>query len=159
MKMFSKKADEREMQEYMRVERIGFWTMFYGVAVAIVVQSLLPGVDQRDVVGEIVILLLGGVAAIVGYVRKGLWSARFKMNAKTNLILSLIAAVIVAGIAALRLALSGISDKTAFAPTVLFQFAFTFALTFGLSSILTAIVKKRRAKLEAEVETDDTDAQ
>ncbi len=87
------------------------------------------------------------------------WSARFKMNAKTNLILSLIAAVIVAGIAALRLALSGISDKTAFAPTVLFQFAFTFALTFGLSSILTAIVKKRRAKLEAEVETDDTDAQ
>ena len=152
MKLFKKNADERELQEFMRIERIGFWTMFYGVAIAIVVQSMLPGARQRDMAGEFVLLLAGGVVAVVGYARNGLWSPRFKMSVKSNLIISLAAGVIVAGIAAARIALFDVPTLWPFVPTVLFQFALTFVVAFGVSAILKALVKKRRTKLEAEVE-------
>ncbi len=157
MKLFKKKADEREMQEYMRVERVGFWVMFYGVAIVMIVQLVLPDAEPRHLAGELIVLLVGCVVSLVGYIRKGLWSPRFKINVKSNLLFSLAGGVILAGIAALRL--SGVPSMQGypmrFALAVLIQFVFTFALTFGLLTVCAALVKRRRAKLEAEVEDAD----
>ncbi len=159
IKLFKNKADEREKQEFMRVERIAFWVMFYVTTIAFIVQLVLPGYEPRHIAGEIIVLLVGCVVAIVGYIRKGLWSPRIKMSVKSNLLFSLAAGVILAGIAVLRLVLSDVpaaqGGQSLFAIVVLIQFAFTFALTFGLLTICAALVKRRKAKLE--VEAEDTD--
>ncbi|MBP5727992.1 MAG: hypothetical protein J6Y48_13055, partial [Clostridia bacterium] len=51
--------DEMRDQKMLKMEEYGFWILFWGLALAVVVQLLLGG-TLRQVAGELIILAIGG---------------------------------------------------------------------------------------------------
>ena len=54
------RLDEMQNQKLMKLEEYGFWIMFWTLLASIVVQLIL-GCSLKEVLGEIVVFLIGSV--------------------------------------------------------------------------------------------------
>ncbi len=97
-KMFEKKVDERQEIELMKVERTGFWVMYWMLLATLFIEGIIMEKGEL-LVGEFVVFMTGCLVIVIGCLRKGLWTYQSKQvpGAKAWLRYSLITAV-VAGI-------------------------------------------------------------
>ena len=56
MKLFRKIIDERQELEAMKITGTGFWILFFGLMLAIILQLFFFEFDIRYILGELVVL-------------------------------------------------------------------------------------------------------
>lgn len=154
MKLFRKIIDERQELEMMRVERVGFWLLYLGLVVAIIVQLFVFGFDFKHLAGEFIVLIVGCVVMLIGYMRRGSWDYFTKPGMKSYIIYSLGGGLLFAlpmPIAAYFYnGLSFLNCLSIFA----INFLFLFSLLFLLLWLLGSVTKRRQKKLEQESEEE-----
>lgn len=158
-KLFEKKVDERQEMELMKVERMGFWVMYFMLFAIIVIDWILKFDFLDPMLGIWLTFMVGSMIIIIGCGRKGLWTyqSRKVPGIKSWLMYSLIAGVfnmIVGLIYGLRLPME--DPITVMACMIGFG-VFTFILTFIVFAIYGSITKKQEEKLEAINYEDDDD--
>jgi uncharacterized membrane protein len=161
MKLFKKISDERQELEMLKIERVGFWTLFWGLAVVMQIQLFTSGNPElllRQIAGEGAVLLIGALVVTIGCIRKGLWSNRFKPDPKTNVLFSLAGALIFSILMTARnryLMWENAYDIRTNLMVFLFSFVFLFLACFVLLTVSAAITKWRKAKLDASFDDND----
>ena len=155
MKLRKNNLDERQERKLLEIESRGFWLAFWGLLIALIVQSLVMK-NIGMVIGEWIIFMVLAIYLALSCSRAGIWDRRLDMSHKTCLIVSLIAAMIAA----------------------VFMFSFTFLryhkpvgslYAGGISGLIVFVgcyillilaaraTKKRQDKLNAEPEDEEND--
>ena len=144
--------DEMQEQQLLKIEHNGYWFCFTGLLVAIAVQTILSD-DWKTVAGEWVVFMLANLYVMIGCMRAGIWDRRLRADAKTNLVISLVAGLVMATIwffvierrsGNVRISLVGAA----------FTFVLVAVLCFAALQLSAAVMKKRQAKLNAEPEDE-----
>ena len=65
--------DEMQDQKLLKLEEYGFWVMFWALVLSIVIQ-LIIGSSIKEVLGEIIVLLIGSGYISVTTLKNGLWT-------------------------------------------------------------------------------------
>lgn len=138
--LFSKKNQLDEMQEQTmrKIESRGFWLLWNGLLVAMVVQ-MISGAPARQMAGEWVVFMAGCFYALVECLRNGLWDRHLNDNPLTNALASLLAGAVLTVITGLA------NGYWLFA---LILGVITGILCFAALQISSSIVKKRRKELD-----------
>lgn len=148
--MKTSNLDEMQEQKLLKIEHNGYWLAWTGLLAAILIQGCLGG-TFRELIGELVVLLLICLYLVVDCLRNGIWDRRLKANWKTNLIGSLIAGTVVGVFSLLRSTAYGYVDSALDAVLItLLPGGFTFALTFAAMTLSTWLYRRRRQKLDQE---------
>lgn len=138
--LFSKKNQLDEMQEQTmrKIESRGFWLLWNGLLVAMVVQ-MISGAPARQMAGEWVVFMAGCFYALVECLRNGLWDRHLNDNPLTNALASLLAGAVLTVITGLA------NGYWLFA---LILGVITGILCFAALQISSSIVRKRRKELD-----------
>lgn len=138
--LFSKKNQLDEMQEQTmrKIESRGFWLLWNGLLVAMVVQ-MISGAPALQMAGEWVVFMAGCFYALVECLRNGLWDRHLNDNPLTNALVSLLAGAVLTVITGLA------NGYWLFA---LILGVITGILCFAALQISSSIVKKRRKELD-----------
>ena len=139
--------DEMQEQELLKIEHYGCWMAYWGLLAAMVIQMVMR-VPGAQMLGEWIIFVIMSLYICVACMRKGIWDRRLKANWKTNLVISLLAAVAVAVLVVLSNPY--LSEPLDYVLTAGLTGGFTFVLCFAALSISMKLYKKRREKLEQE---------
>ena len=143
------KLDEMQNQKLLKLEEYGFWIMFWALPVSIVVQ-LFTGAGIKQIIGEIIVLLIGSIYLSITTLRNGLWTRTTTPSRKGNAITSIIPAVLLGIINVIRLAQkNGITAKALLIVAAIMIAA--YAACFVILELFRASYNKRRSEL------DDTD--
>ena len=94
--LYNKKNQLDEMQEQtmLSIEARGFWLLWAGLLLAILVQIIL-GTPNSQWVGEFVVFMAGCIYTMIECIRNGLWDRHISANTPTNVLGSLFAGVVV----------------------------------------------------------------
>ena len=84
--------DEMQEQALLKIEHNGCWLAFWGLLAAIALQMVMR-VPGRQMLGEWIVFMSLSLYIVIACLRKGIWDRHLKANRKTNLIVSLLAAV------------------------------------------------------------------
>ena len=138
--LFSKKNQLDEMQEQTmrKIESRGFWLLWSGLLIAMVVQ-MISGAPARQMAGEWVVFMAGCFYVIVECLRNGLWDRHLNDNPLTNALISLLAGAVVTVIMGLA---------NGYWLGALITGVITGILCFVALQISSSIVRKRRKELD-----------
>lgn len=139
--------DEMQEQKLLHIEHNGCWLAFWGLTAAVIAQGLM-GCSFREVIGEIILVLVLSLYILIDCLRHGIWDRRLKPTVKTNLLGALAAAVIVS-----LFTISTnhyLSEPLDYVLTISISGGSTFALTYGALALCGKIYQKRKEKLEKE---------
>ena len=139
--------DEMQEQEMLKIEHYGCWMAYWGLLAAMVIQMVMR-VPGAQMLGEWIIFVIMSLYICIACMRKGIWDRRLKANWKTNLVISLLAAVVVAVLVVLSNPY--LSEPLDYVLTTGLTGGFTFVLCFAALSIGMKLYKKRREKLDQE---------
>ena len=139
--------DEMQEQELLKIEHNGCWLAFWGLLAVMAVQMVMR-VPGRQMLGEWIVFMVLALYLVIACLRKGIWDRHLKANRKTNLIVSLLAAV-ATGIL-VTLCNPYLSEPLDYVLVAGISGGFTFLLCFAALSISMKLYKKRREKLEQE---------
>ena len=146
--------DEMQDQKLLKLEEYGFWIMFWGLAVSIVVQ-LIIGSTIKEVLGEIIILFLGTVYITATTLKNGLWTRTSPPSKKGNAVVSIIPAVLIGVINGIRMIQNNKMDTKSFLFTAEIMVA-VYAGCFILLEVFRTTYSKRREALD---DIDDTESE
>lgn len=135
------KLDEMQEQTLRCIEANGYWLLWSGLLIAILVQIVLRA-PARQWCGEFVVFMLSCVYMVAECLHNGIWDRHLSANTGTNLLLSLTASVVV-------MLVTGIANGywlLALIPGVI-----TGVLCFVILQLCMHATEKRRETL------DDTD--
>lgn len=157
--MFEKKVDERQELELLKVEHIGFWSVYWMLLASVMIQGVVMNKGISEVLPEFTIFMISCIIIIVGCVRKGLWTyqSRKVPGIKSYLLYSVITGVIGGLFFGFfnTLKWAGGDVKTIVISVICYMIGF-FAVTFVAFLIVGSLAKKREAKLaEADYEEED----
>ncbi|HMM05550.1 MAG TPA: hypothetical protein PKD52_02635 [Clostridiales bacterium] len=153
MKRFKNNLDEMQEEKLLKIEHFGMWLAFWGLVAAAFLQ-VIGGADLKQLAGEGIILMILCIYLLTACLKNGIWDRHLKPNLKTNLLVSLLAAVAVAAITVIKPLQEGIT--LAYLPiTASFSAVFTFLLCFGALQLAVLVYRKRRTKLESCEEDDN----
>ena len=142
--------DEMQEQELLKIEHNGCWLAFWLLLAALLIQTIVYGsIDFRTLAGEWIVFMGLSLYLAIACVRRGIWDRRLAMNAKTNLIFSLIAAVVVAVINAVVI-FKNYQKPVGTAAAALITALITFVLCYLILTFMMHQTRKRKAALEAE---------
>ena len=151
MKLFQEKKnnlDEMQEQKLLKLESRGFWLLWWALLAAMAVQLLVYGVEAyRHLLGEWVVFMLSCVYMVAACIKQGLWDRKLRPNFKTNLFLSLVAAVVTGSFMGVYSFRSFGAAEAAWW-TVAMVGGCTFALCLLALSLSALAYKKRRQKLD-----------
>ena len=139
--------DEMQEQELLKIEHNGCWLAFWGLLAVMAIQMVM-GVPGTQMLGEWIVFMVLALYLVIACLRKGIWDRHLKANRKTNLIVSLLAAV-ATGIL-VPLSNPYLSEPLDYVLVAGISGGFTFLLCFAALSISMKLYKKRREKLDAE---------
>ena len=139
--------DELQEQELLKIEHNGCCLAFWGLLVVMAVQMVMR-VPGRQMLGEWIVFMALSLYIAIACLRKGIWDRRLKASRKTNLIVSLLAAV-ATGIL-VTLSNPYLSEPLDYVLVAGISGGFTFLLCFAALSISMKLYKKRRKKLDQE---------
>lgn len=154
MKTLKNNLDERQEQALLNIEKNGCWIAYFALLLSLFVQLAIFGAtDFKAIAGEWIIFMLLSLYLVIACIRKGIWDRRLKPNRKTNLIVSIVSAVI---FSALFAVVNYVNYKGLTTAILTFVIALVslFVLVFIALSVCTKIFKKREAKLDAEYDDD-----
>lgn len=145
-----RKLDERQEQDLFQTDHVGFRIMFYVSAIVIVIQVLFMRASFQQLVGENVILLCGGIWAIRGYIKNGLWTYdNSEPSIKSNLMFSIITSLIATFLFGIALYIR--AGSLVLKTTIIGGFfGGIFILGFAVLTILGYFTKGKRRKMENE---------
>lgn len=157
--MFEKKVDERQELELLKVEHIGFWSVYWMLLASVMIQGVVMNKGLSEVLPEFIIFMVSCIIIIVGCARKGLWSyqSRKVPGVKSYFLYSAVTGVIGGlffGIFNTMKWAEG--DVTTIVISVICHMIGFFAVTFVAFLIVGGIAQKREAKL-AEADYDEED--
>ena len=138
--------DEMQDQKMLKMEEYGYWILFWGLALAVVVQLLLGG-SIRQVAGELIVLLAGGAYVLAASLKNGLWTRNAAPTRKKNAVTSIIPAVIIGALNVIKL----IQKKDIGTNDILIAAAFTvgtYIVCFVALEALRLLYEKRRSRLD-----------
>lgn len=155
MKKFENHLDEQQEQQLLRIEHNGCWLAFWGLLAAILVQSLFFDGSLAQLAGEWIVFMVLCIYMAVACARRGIWDRTLKMDRKTNLIVSAVAAVVF-GLWMLAMVLRRAPDRVggAIAAAVI-SAVVVFAVCLGALTVAARATKKRLDAMEAEPEEAD----
>ena len=139
--------DEMQEQALLKIEHNGCWLAFWGLLAVMAIQMVM-GVPGTQMLGEWIVFMVLGLYIVIACLRKGIWDRHLKANRKTNLIVSLLAAV-ATGIL-VTLSNPYLSEPLDYVLVAGISGGFTFLLCFAALSISMKLYKKRREKLDQE---------
>ena len=139
--------DEMQEQELLKIEHNGCWLAFWGLLAAMALQMMMR-VPGRQMLGEWIVFMALSLYIVIACLRKGIWDRHLKANWKTNLIVSLLAAV-AAGIF-VTLSNPYLSEPLDYVLVAGLTGGFTFVLCFAALSVCTKLYRNRRNKLDKE---------
>ena len=138
--------DEMQDQKMLKMEEYGYWILFWGLALAVVIQLLLGG-SIRQVAGELIVLFLGGIYVLATSLKNGLWSRNAVPTRKGNAVASMIPAAVICALNVIKL----VQKKDIVANDILIAAAFTagtYIVCFAVLEVLRTAYEKRRQKLD-----------
>lgn len=95
MKKMENRLDEMQEQKLLHIEKNGCWFAFWALLVSMFVQMGIFGIDNFKVIaGEWIVFMALALYLSFASIRNGIWDRRWKADGKTNLIMSLISALI-----------------------------------------------------------------
>lgn len=139
--------DEMQEQALLKIEHNGCWLAYWGLLAVIAVQMVM-GVPGSQMLGEWIVFMVLSLYLCIACLRKGIWDRHLTANWKTNLIVSLLAAV-ATGIL-ITLSNPYLSEPLDFVLVAGITGGFTFVLCFAALSIGMKLYRKRREKLDQE---------
>ena len=139
--------DEMQEQALLKIEHNGCWLAFWGLLAAMALQMVMR-VPGRQMLGEWIVFMALSLYIVIACLRKGIWDRHLKANWKTNLIVSLLAAV-AAGIF-VTLSNPYLSEPLDYVLVAGLTGGFTFVLCFAALSVCTKLYRNRRNKLDKE---------
>ena len=139
--------DEMQEQELLKIEHNGCWLAFWGLLAAMALQMVMR-VPGRQMLGEWIVFMALSLYIVIACLRKGIWDRHLKANRKTNLIVSLLAAV-ATGIFVI-LSNPYLSEPLDYVLVAGLTGGFTFVLCFAALSVCTKLYRNRRNKLDKE---------
>lgn len=146
--------DERQEMELSKIERNGFWFMFWGLFAVMSIEMIIEPKDLKAFAGEWLLFMIVAVYFGIQCIRKGIWDRRLKPTLKTNFIASLIAGLFVV---IFMIALQYVRMEEFNLIIILLSLitgAFTVVLTFGTLQLGTLFYKNKLNKLENEQEDE-----
>ena len=144
--------DEMQEQELLKIEHNGCWLAFWGLLIALIVQSFAFGnVAFKPLAGEWIVFMVLALYLAFACVRRGIWDRRLAMNTKTNLIISAVAAMAMGLLNAVIIFKNYHKPVGTIAAAVIVALI-TFVLCFVILSIMMEQTRKRKAAMEAEPE-------
>ena len=139
--------DEMQEQKLLHIEHNGCWLAFWGLAAAVIIQGLM-GFSFREVIGEIILMMVLSLYILIDCLRHGIWDRRLKPTVKTNL-LGALAAAAIASIFTVSTN-HYLSEPLDYVLTIAISGGSTFVLTYGALALCGKIYQKRKEKLEKE---------
>ena len=139
--------DEMQEQALLKIEHNGCWLAFWGLLAAMALQMVMR-VPGRQMLGEWIVFMALSLYIVIACLRKGIWDRHLKANWKTNLIVSLLAAVAM-GIL-VTLSNPYLSEPLDYVLVAGLTGGFTFVLCFAALSVCTKLYRNRRNKLDKE---------
>lgn len=158
MRLFKGKnnLDEMQEQELLHIEKKGFWSLYFLLAAAVIVETSM-GFTLRELAGEAVCFIFASIYVMTACLRKGIWDRRLKADGKTNLLVSLTGGT-VAGLVVMMTVLLRFPVKDHLlgqaAATFFIVFLMTFFVCMALLTVCTAVFKRRVKKLEDRAEEE-----
>ena len=98
MKRMGSNLDEYQEQQLLKIEHRGCWLAFWGLLAVIIAELFLFDFNPRILAGEWIVFMGLALYISIACLRRGIWDRRMKADPKTNLLMSLIAAVVLGGI-------------------------------------------------------------
>ena len=89
-----KTVDERQELELMKIERAGFWVLFFALTADILLKVLFFQIPVRELIGEHIAFFAGCITIIAGCTKRGLWTYYSVPCLRDYLVHSLAATVI-----------------------------------------------------------------
>ena len=149
MKMKSN-LDEMQEQELLKIEHNGCWLAFWGLLIAMIVQSFALGnMDFKTLAGEWIVFMALALYLAFACVRRGIWDRKLEMNTKTNLIVSAIAGIAM-GIFNAVMVFKNYHKPVGTIVAAVIVAVITFVICFAALSIMMKQTQKRRTAMEAE---------
>ncbi len=138
--LYNKKNQLDEMQEQtmLGIEARGFWLLWAGLLLAILVQLIL-GTPISQWVGEFVVFMAGCIYTMIECIRNGLWDRHISANTPTNVLGSLFAGVVVSVVIGLA---------NGFWLWAIISGIITAVLCFVLLQVCMHTAEKRRKELD-----------
>ena len=140
--------DEMQEQALLRIEHTGCWLGFWGLLAAMAIQGVM-GAGIRELAGEWIVFMALALYLVAGCLRHGIWDRKLKPNAKTNLVLSLLAGIAV-GVFVAAVYFRNAQEWLDLVLITAIPAVFTSALCFAAMTVCAALYKKRREKLDQE---------
>ena len=150
--------DERQEQKLLEIESHGCWLAFWGLLAAMVVQLVVYGFDMASMAGEWIVFMALALYIAFACLKNGIWDRRLKANARTNLIVSLMAAL---GLGVVNF--FAVWGKYPYKPVGaaaagVISAVVTFVICFLGLSISSRVYTKRQKRLEQEPEDEMKDS-
>lgn len=156
MRINKNKSNLDEMQEIqmLKIEHRGCWLAFWGLCIAVIVQSALGNYSFQNIIGESTVLLILAVYLIVDCFRYGIWDRKLKPDFKTNLFISLITGGIMG---AFWFIVSYYRYHVLIGSVATFAFMFIFMSVFcmALLSGISKLYEIRRKKLDEKADEEE----
>lgn len=89
------KLDEMQEQKLLHIEKNGCWFVFVALLASMFIQMAIFGADcMKEIAGEWIIFMLLACYLVIECIRNGIWDRRLEPNPKTNLLVSIVSAVV-----------------------------------------------------------------
>ena len=150
MKMKNSNLDERQEQVLLKLEHNCCWIAYWGLLVAMMLQAAIYGFDPARLAGEWCIFMVLSIYLGCTCLKNGIWDRRLKPNAKTNILVSIIAAVVFGAVSAISICSRFDAEPLDYVLTFGCVSVANFVLCFTALSITARAYRKKQAKLEAE---------
>lgn len=146
--------DERQEQILLKIEHNACYIAFWGLLVVFVAEALIFDYDIKMIAGEWLIFMILSIYLFIACMKNGIWDRRLKPDFKTNLIISVIAAVISGILMAVSVGLRFPDKPAGSIASGIMTAVFVFVPCIILLSISSNKVKKIAARQEAEEENE-----
>lgn len=145
--------DERQEQALLQIEHNACWIAFWGLLIAMGVELVVFDYDMRTMAGEWIIFMIMCVYIFAKCMKNGIWDRRLKPDAKTNALMSVIAAV-VSGLIFGAALYHRYPDFETAAYVAVASAVIVFVLCFVCLQLSARELKKKKEKLEEEPEEE-----
>ena len=142
--------DEMQEQELLKIEHNGCWLAFWGLLIAMIVQSFAFGsMNFKPLAGEWIVFMILALYLAFACVRKGIWDRKLAMNTKTNLIISAVAGVVM-GLFNAVMVFRNYHKPVGTAAAAGIAAVITFIICFVALTFMMKQTQKRKASMDAE---------
>lgn len=147
--------DERQEQILLQIEHRGCWLAFWGLLLTILAEQLIFGYEMKVFAGEWIVFMVLALYLFFDCMKNGIWDRRLKPDLKTNLIVSLIAAVIFGMIMGIGIFTRFPMKPVGCIAAGVISAIFVFAACMLILSISVISLKKKQKALENEPEEEE----